>query len=383
MTRLKSLYIAAMLRQFAAALCYSAVGLGLGVGAANAEIVVAVAGPMKGQYASFGEQLRLGAATAAADINAAGGINGEQIRIIAEDDNCEPRQAITVAEGLIPQNVRLVIGHYCSGASIAAAPTYARAGILMLSPSSTNPKFTDEGAWNTNRLAPRDDAQGNFAGTAVAKAFAGKNIAILNDGSAFGKSLAARFKAALNAGGLAEKLDIAYKPGLNDYEEQVNTILAANIDVIYVGGYPQEAGTIIRRLRDLASNAALIGADPLLVEQFWTVAGTSGEGTLATFMRDPLTIETAQALISRLITAGTTPEGFTLQAYASLQAYAAAAKATASFEGRKISDWLRAGNTVATVIGPVALDAQGDIKDPSYSWYRWSEGSFSVSPTFP
>jgi branched-chain amino acid transport system substrate-binding protein len=370
-----------MLRLLAALFCFSAFTFGAAF--SHAEIVVAVAGPMKGQYAALGEQITLGAATAVADLNAAGGINGEQIRMLTEDDNCDARQAVAAAERLVVQNVRLVIGHYCSGASIAAAPTYAKAGILMLSPSSTSPKFTDEGTWNTNRLVARDDAQGSFAGAAVAKAFAGKSIAILNDGSAFGKSLALRFKAALNAAGQSEKLDIAYKPGLNSYDEQVNAILAANVDLIYVGGYPQEAGTIIRSLRELASNAVLVGGDPLLVEQFWTVAGTAGEGAYATFMRDPLKFERAQALIARLNAAGTPPEGFALHAYASLEAYAAAVKATGSFDGRKASDWLRAGNGVDTVIGSVALDAQGDIKDPAFAWYRWSAGTFAEVPTFP
>lgn len=355
----------------------------LAAAVAQAEVRVAVVGPLKGQYAALGEQIRLGAATAVADINAAGGINGEQVSLLVGDDNCEARQAVTIAEGYVVEGVRAVIGHYCSGASMAAAPVYAKAGILMLSPASTNPKFTDEGGWNTNRLAPRDDAQGSFAGAAVARAFAGKNIAILNDGSVFGKSLAARFKAALNAGGLTEKLDIVYKPGQNDYDEQVNAILAADINLIYVGGYPAEAGNIIRRLRDLASDALLVGADPLLVEQFWSVAGTAGEGAYATFMYDPLKIEQAQALVARLTAAGTPPEGFALHAYASLQAYAAAAKATASLDGRKLGDWLRAGNNIDTVIGPVALDAQGDIRNPRFAWYRWSEGQFTEVPTFP
>ncbi len=253
----------------------------------------------------------------------------------------------------------------------------------MLSPSSTSPKFTDEGYWNTNRLAPRDDAQGSFAGVAVARAFAAKNIAILNDGSVLGAGLAAQFKKALNAGGVTEKLLLAYKPGQNDYEEQVNAMLAADIDLVYVGGYPAEAGTIIRRMRELASSAILVGADPLLVEQFWSVAGTSGDGAYATFMRDPLKIETAKPLAARLASAGSTTDGFTIHAYAAVQAYAAAARATGGFDGRKISAWLRAGNPVETILGSIALDAQGDTKNPVFAWYKWSAGSFSETETFP
>ena len=100
-------------------------------------------------------------------------------------------------------------GHYCSGSSMAAAKIYADAGIVMISPSSTSPKFTDDGGWKCNRVCGRDDAQGSFAARAVARAYAGKNIAILNDRSVYGKSLATRFKIALNAGGVTEKLAIS------------------------------------------------------------------------------------------------------------------------------------------------------------------------------
>ena len=149
---------------------------------APAEILVATVGPMKGQYAALGEELRRGAELAINDINAKGGLNGEQLVLDAEDDNCDPRQAVEVANQLVVKGVKLVAGHYCSGSSIVAAKIYEAAGIIMISPSSTNPKFTDEGGWNTNRVCGRDDAQGAFAGRIIAKAYAGKSVAIIDDG---------------------------------------------------------------------------------------------------------------------------------------------------------------------------------------------------------
>ena len=354
-----------------------------GAPAAMADIQIATAGPMKGQYAALGEQLRQGAQLAVDDINAAGGINGEKLVLSVEDDNCEPRQAATVAQTLIARGVKFVAGHYCSTASLAAAPVYASANVVMLSPASTLPAFTDEGSWNTNRLAPRDDAQAAFAGGQVAKAFAGKNIAILTDGSPLGSALALKFKQSLTAAGQTEKLNLAYKSGQNDYETQVNAILAANIDVVYIGGYAAEAATIIRSLRDLASSATLVGGDPLLTEQFWQVSGQSGEGAFATMMADPMTAPQAQYVNARFEAAGFKPEGFTLYAYAAIQAYAAAAKATQGTDAKSISAWWRAGNSMDTVLGPVSLDAKGDNAAPAISWYKWSVGEFSLSPSFP
>ena len=350
---------------------------------ASAEILIATVGPLKGQYAALGEQLRRGADLAVADINAAGGVNGEQLVLNAEDDGCDPKLAIAVANQLVAKGVKMIVGHYCSGSSIAAAKIYEAAGIIMISPSSTSPKFTEEGGWNVHRVCGRDDAQGAFAGRAIAKAYAGKNIGILDDGSVYGLGLATMFKTALNAAGVTEALHETYKPGANDYNDLVQKLLAANVDVIYVGGSAFEAGTIIRQMRDFASSAVLVGGDGLLVDQFWATAGTAGEGTLATFVPDAQKSYAAKSVVEAFNTAGYNPEGYTLHAYAAVQAFAQAARATQSFDGKVLSQWLRAGNSLNTVLGTLSLDAKGDVKEPAYVWYKWSEGTYAEAQPFP
>lgn len=350
---------------------------------ARAEILIATAGPLKGQYAALGEQLRQGVSRAVADINASGGVNGEQLVLEVADDGCDPRQAMNVANGLVAKGVKFVAGHYCSGSSIAAAKIYEDAGIIMISPSSTSPKFTDDGGWNVNRVCGRDDAQGAFAGRAVAKAYVGKNIAILDDGSVYGLGLATMFKSALNGAGVTEKVRESYKAGANDYNDLVQKMLSANVDLIYLGGYAFEAGTILRQMRDFASPAILVGGDALLVEQFWATSGTSGEGTLVTFAPDAQKSNAARTVIEAFKAAGYNPEGYTLQAYAAVQAFAQAATATRSVDGRTLSQWLRAGNTLNTVLGPLSLDAKGDVKDASFAWYKWSEGTYAEAQPFP
>src|SRR5690606_6598035 len=113
-------------------------------GQAWAEIRIATAGPMTGQYAAFGEQMRAGAEMAVEEINAAGGVLGEQLVLEIGDDACEGRQAVSVANQLVSQGVVFVAGHFCSGASIPASAVYAEEQIVQISPASTNPTFTDE-----------------------------------------------------------------------------------------------------------------------------------------------------------------------------------------------------------------------------------------------
>ena len=94
--------------------------------------------------------------------------------------------------------------------------------MLQISPASTNPKYTDEGSWNTFRVCGRDDQQGQVAGKYLADHFKGKKIAILNDNSAYGKGLADETKKSLNAAGVKETMYAAYTPGERDYSALVS-----------------------------------------------------------------------------------------------------------------------------------------------------------------
>jgi branched-chain amino acid transport system substrate-binding protein len=126
-----------MLRLVALALSLCAAAPG---GPARAEILIGVAGPMTGKNAWFGEQMQRGAELAVADVNAAGGVLGQQLRLITADDFCDPEQALAAARKLVSDRVILVVGHYCSSASIPASAIYEAAGVLMISPASSNPR---------------------------------------------------------------------------------------------------------------------------------------------------------------------------------------------------------------------------------------------------
>ena len=102
------------------------------------DVTIAVAGPMTGPVASIGEQMKRGAETAAAAINDAGGVNGRKIKIVIEDDACDPKQAVAVANLIVGQQIKFVDGHACSGSSIPAADIYNENKVLMMSPASVS-----------------------------------------------------------------------------------------------------------------------------------------------------------------------------------------------------------------------------------------------------
>ena len=234
---------------------------------AYAEITVATAGPMTGQYASFGQQMKAGAEMAVADINAKGGVLGEMLKLEVGDDACDPKQAVAVANEMVGKGVVYMAGHFCSGSSIPASKVYEEEGIIQVSPASTNPKLTDEGGPNVFRVCGRDDQQGEVAGKFLAGVYRSMNIAIVHDKTAYGKGLADATMASMNKYGKKETLYEAYTAGEKDYRALVSRLKQNNIQVLYVGGYHSEAGLMVRQMREQAMNTVLVSGDALVTDE--------------------------------------------------------------------------------------------------------------------
>ena len=348
----------------------------LGAAAAHADIKIATIGPMTGNYASFGGQMKAGAQQAVEDINKAGGVMGQQLVLQVEDDACDPRQAVSAANKVAGDKVALVVGHFCSGSSIPASKVYTEEGILQISPASTNPKYTDEGAWDTFRVCGRDDQQGQVAGKYLADNFKGKKIALLNDNSAYGKGLADETKKTLNAAGVTEAMYATYTPGERDYSAIVSRMKQAGIDVIYIGGYHTETGLIARQAKEQGMNPTIVGGDALVTNEFWQISGPAGEGTIMTFPADPRKRASAAQVLAEFKAKNFDPEGYTLYTYAAIQVWADAVKKANSLDPKKVADALHSGETMPSVLGDLQFDKKGDIKAADYVLYVWKNGTY-------
>jgi branched-chain amino acid transport system substrate-binding protein len=356
------------------------IGLVLGGAASAQEIVVGLAGPLTGSEASFGAQMKNGAEMAVADLNAAGGVLGRKLKLEVGDDACDPKQARAIAEKFASQKVPFVAGHFCSSSSIPASEAYAEGGVLQITPASTNPTFTERKMWNTFRVCGRDDQQGLVGGRYLAQKFKGKNIAILHDKTTYGKGLADETKKALNAAGVREKMFEAYTKGDKDFNALVSKMKAAAIDAVYIGGYHNEAGLILRQLRDQGMKTLLVGGDSLVTNEFWSITGPAGEGVMMTFGPDPRKKPTAAALVQKFKAKNIDPEGYTLYTYAAFQIWAQAVAKANTFDAKKVAEVIRAG-TWNTVLGPISYNAKGDITALDYVWYIWrKDGSYAELP---
>lgn len=347
-------------------------------------IPVAVVGPVTGQYASFGAQMKNGGEMAVEDINAAGGVLGKKLDLSIGDDACDPKQAVAVANQMAGADVKLIAGHYCSGSSIPASKVYAESDLVQISPASTNPTFTDERAGpNIYRVCGRDDQQGGIAGRYLAANFADKNVAFIDDKTAYGKGLAEETKKAMNEAGKKETMEESITAGEKDYSALVSKLKQANIDVVYFGGYHTEAGLIIRQMRDQGLNTILMGGDALITQEFWSITGDAGENTLMTFSPDPRKNPAAAEVVKRFKDKGIEPEGYVLYTYAAVQVWKQAAEKAKS---TKSEDVVKALNDTEfdTVVGKFKFNAKGDPNLPPYAVYRWSNGTYEqIDPAAP
>ncbi len=347
----------------------------LGMGTALADILISTAGPMTGQYASFGEQMRRGAEMAVADLNAKGGVLGQKVKLTIGDDACDPKQAVAVANKFVSEGVVFVAGHFCSGSSIPASQVYTEEDILQISPASTNPKLTDEGGPNVYRVCGRDDQQGIVAGDFLAKTYGGKKIAILHDKTAYGKGLADETKKQLNKMGVKEAMYEAYTAGEKDYSALVSKMKSEGVDVFYLGGYHTEAGLMVRQAREQGYGVQLVSGDALVTDEFWKITGEAGSGTLMTFSPDPRKNPSAAPVVKKFRDSGYEPEGYTLYTYGAIQAWAQAVEKAGSTDTADVIEALNAGQ-FDTVLGKIGFDDKGDVTAPGYVWYEWKNGTY-------
>src|SRR6201995_5613945 len=359
------------------------VGLALGTSLALStaafaqDTTIAVAGPMTGGESAFGRQMKNGADMADPDPTTPGGVLGKKLALDVEDDACDPKQARSVAEKIASAKIPLVAGQYCSSSSIAASEAYPDGNVLQIPPASTNPLYTERKLWNVARVCGRDDQQGLVAADYIAKNFKGKNVAILNDKTTYGKGLADETKKALNKAGFTEKMFESYNKGDKDFTAIVSRMKRDNIDLVYVGGYHQESGLMVRQMRDQGLKTVLMAGDALADKEFASITGPAGDGTLFTFGPDPRNKPTAKKIVDTFKAKNIDPEGYTLYTYAALQVWTQAVARAGTTEPKKVMETIKA-SAWDTVIGKLEFDAKGDIKQIDYVVYKWdAKGNYT------
>jgi branched-chain amino acid transport system substrate-binding protein len=219
-----------------------------------------------------------------------------------------------------------------------------------------------------------------MAAAYVAGQFAGKTIAVVDDKSSYGKGLAQQFQTALHEKGINEVLADSVNAGERDFGSLVSRLKELRVDVLYFGGYKTEAGLIVRQMREQGLVTVLIGGDALVTEEFWSITGAAGEGTLMTFGPDPRLDPANKELVESFRAQSYEPEAYTLYSYAAIKIWAQAVAKAGVLETAAVEAALRS-NEFASVLGPIGFDAKGDIKSAAggsagYVMYIWRDGKY-------
>jgi branched-chain amino acid transport system substrate-binding protein len=261
------------------------------------KLKIGVAGPHSGDLASYGIPTVNAAKLVVADWNAKGGVLGKQIELVVEDDVCKPEVATSTATKLVGEDVAVVVGHICSGATKAALGIYKDSKKVVMSPSATNPALTQSGDYpNFFRTIASDDAQARLEVDFALDVLKVKKIAVLHDKGDYGKGLAEFAKAFLEKDPRAEVvLYEGITPGAVDYSAVVQKIKRKKAEAVIFGGYHPEASKIVTLMRKKKMKTIFISDDGVKDDTFIKVAKEYAEGVYATGPKDvsknPLTKE--------------------------------------------------------------------------------------------
>ena len=337
-------------------------------------IKIALAGPVTGPVAQYGDMQRAGALMAIEQINKAGGVNGAQLEGVIYDDACDPKQAVAVANKVVNDGVKFVVGHVCSSSTIPASEVYDEAGIIAITPGSTNPQVTERGLSGMFRMCGRDDQQGVVAGDYIVNVLKAKKVAVIHDKDTYGQGLADATRAQLNKLGVKEVLYEGLTRGEKDFNALVTKIRASGAEVVYFGGLHPEAGPLVRQMREQGLTARFMSDDGVVTDELATTAGGPQyvKGVLMTFGADPRLIPDGKAVVEKFRAGGFEPEGYTLYSYASIQSLAAAFNGAGANDPAKAAEWLKS-HPVQTVMGKKEWDKKGDLKVSDYVVYEWDD----------
>lgn len=344
------------------------------------DIKVAVVGAMSGPVAQYGDQEFTGAEQAVADINAKGGIKGNKLQIVKYDDACDPKQAVAVANKVVNDGIKYVIGHLCSSSTQPASDIYEDEGILMITPAATAPELTARGYQLILRTTGLDSDQGPTAAKYILEKVKPQRIAIVHDKQQYGEGLAR----AVQDGLKKDNANVVFFDGITAGEKDFSTLVARlkkeNIDFVYYGGYHPEMGQILRQARAAGLKTQFMGPEGVGNASLSNIAGDAAEGMLVTmpkrYDQDPAN----QGIVDALKADKKDPSGpYVWITYAAVQSLATALECTGSDEPLALVKDLKA-NGANTVIGPLNWDEKGDLKGFDFGVFQWhADGSSTAA----
>ncbi len=356
-------------------------------GLASAQEVVKIghAAAVTGPVAYFGKDTENGARMAVEALNARGvKIGGKKVsfQLMAEDDGGDPKQATSVAQKLVDAKIHGMVGHETSGTTIPASKIYHAAGIPQISPSSTSPKYTQQGFNTSFRVVANDVQLGQALGRYAIEGMKAKRVAVVDDRTAYGQGLVTEFSRSLQKqGGSVVAREFTHDKA-TDFSAIITRIRASKPDLVFFGGMSATAGPMLRQMKQLGMNVRMMGGDGICSDEIHKLSGgTMADGQVVCAEAGGVQGE-AKAGMDRFRADYKKRFGIDVQinapyAYDAVMTLAEAMVKAGSSAPAKYLPVL-AGIQTRGVTGPIAFDAKGDIRDGTITLYGFKGGKRSV-----
>ena len=343
---------------------------GCGGNSASSEIKIGLLNELTGGNATFGASTTNGAKMAIKEANAKGGVLGKQIKAVVADNKSEPSESANAMTKLLTQDkVVAVTGVFASSNAIAASNVAEASKMPFLAVGATNPKVTvDEKSGKVKDYTFRVCFIDPFQGTVGANFVLGtlkltKAVILVDNSSDYSKGLAAFFKTALVKGGGSILGEEAYLQKDQDFKTILTKVKAMNPEIIYVPGYYEEVGKIVKQARELGISAPIIGGDgwdsPKLVEVA-TAAHLN-----STYFTNHYSVDDTSAASKTFVEAykkeyGQAPDAMAVLGYDAANVLIDAIKRANSTEPAKIREALAATKDFPAITGATTLNASHD-----------------------
>lgn len=344
------------------------------------QVKIGFAGPMTGAQAHYGKDFQNGVKLAIDDMNATKPvIGGKQVEFVLDsaDDQADPRTGTTVAQKLVDDGIKGMIGHFNSGTTIPASRIYANAGIPQVA-MATAPEYTQQGFKTTFRMMTSDTQQGLVAGTYAVKKLGMKKIAIVDDRTAYGQGLADQFqKAAKAAGATIIKREFTNDKA-TDFKAVLTSVKAAQPDLIYFGGADAQAAPMLKQMKTLGIKAPLMGGEMVHTPDFLKIAGDAADGSFSTLAGVPLDKMPGGAqYVQKYKTAyGTDVGTYSPYAYDGTMALLTAMKKANSTDPAKYLPELAKTDMPGVTTPHLQYDGKGDLKNGGITVYKAEKGEW-------
>lgn len=370
----------------AAAIALTACGDGKSTAdnAANWTVKIGHAAPLTGPQAHLGKDNENGVRLAIDELNAAPPtIAGKPVKfeLISEDDQADPRQATTVAQKFVDDKVTAVIGHMNSGTTIPASAIYASAGIPQISPSATNVKYTQQGFKTAFRLMANDEQQGTVLGHFAVNEMKAKNIAIIDDRTAYGQGLADQFEKTAKESGATIVGHEFTSDKATDFTAILTKIKGLNADILFFGGMDAQGAPMVKQMRTLGVTLPLLGGDGIHTAEFMSLAGDAAEGVTASLPGVPLeAMPGGPAFGQKFESKYGKIQLYAPYCYDVVMVLVDAMKKTNSVDPQTFMPAL-AATDYDGVTAKIGFDAKGDLKGGAITLYRIEGGQWKSLAT--